>query len=318
MAVPAKEVDFPANDQQPIWLDNTRVLFSSQGSVRDRNANNEAQSQAGLYIWDIERQTVTKESRFQYLSHLCVNGRFMSYTPLTDEKKLGKRQVFIDDQQVDIPDTHWFNPVSCRVSATKPEWVVARDQGRAIVPLLEDHGYIDFGISGTASAVEEFPLQYYRPGDTQPIPLELKSRYVRSPAKYLPFLDAYALHSTSGHNSARPLWLLHPNGTVEQVFSPEGKAWAEQSFSWEVLTARGIIFGKVTHRGSEVKDSGLYLWQNRLLNQLMSGVFSLAVAVSPDGCKLAGIKKQLKRPLPEDGFYRLNIIKLCPGGEDVH
>jgi len=315
---PVTEVDFPANDQRPIWLDNTRVLFSSEGPVTERSPNKEPQERsAGLYIWDVEHNTITKEPRFNYLSHLCVNGRFMSYTPWTGGTKLDKRQAFVDGQQIDVPDTHWFNPVSCHILTTKPEWVVAYDNGRAIVPLLEEHGYIDFGISGTASAVEEFPLQYYRTGVTQPIPLGLRSRYVRAPAHYVPFLDAYVLHSSSGHNSARPLWLMHPNGTVEQVFSPDGKAWAEQSFSWEVLTKRGVVFGKITQLGSNIKDSGLYLWEDGTLTKLVSGVFSLLVAISPDGCKMAGIKGRPQRPLPGDELYRLQIIDLCQIGKDV-
>ena len=227
----------------------------------------------GLYFWDLKHETVTKESRFNYLGQLCVQGRHMSYVPASQEGKGTKRQVFIDDQEVKVPETYWFNRMSCQIHTTKPAWWI---EGRSTVPLLEEHGYIDFGANGEAG-IEEIPLQFYRPGVAQPIPLGVKSRYVRAPAQYLPFLDAYVLHSASGHNSARPLWLLHPNGTVEQIFSPEGKAWAETSFSWEVLTRRGVVFGKVTHRGNEVRDSGLYLWENGTLTQVQSGVFASEV-----------------------------------------
>lgn len=224
MTLPVKEVDFPADDQEPMWLDHTRVLFSG-GSASEYTADKYARmGTSGLYIWDIEQKTITKEPRFTYLGQLCVQGRYISYVPAAHEGKGTKRQVFVDGQRVGVPEAYWFNPMSCRIHTTKPAWWI---EGRVAVPLLEEHGYIDFGANGEAG-IKEIPIQHYRPGGAQPIPLSLKSRYVSGLVHYIPFLDAYILRSASGRLSAYPLWLLHPNGTVEQVFSPEGKAWAKR------------------------------------------------------------------------------------------
>jgi hypothetical protein len=304
MMVPVKEVDFPADDQQPIWLDNTRVLFSG-GSERERSPDKKARAGTpGLYIWDLKHETITKEPRFNYLGQLCVNGRFISY------HEGGRRQVFVDDQPVEVPNTYWFNPKSCRTHTTKPAWDV---DGRSTIPLLEEHGYIDIGGKGQEMS-SNVPWLYYRAGREQPVPLGLGSYQINSSIKYYPFLDAYLLEATRAALWAPALWLLHPNGTVEQIFNPEGKAWAKQSWSWLVLTKRGVVFGKVTHRGSEARDSGLYMWENGTLTEVLGGVFASGVAVSRDGCKLAGIKKRLERPLPGNELYRLQIIDLCRGG----
>jgi hypothetical protein len=111
-----------------------------------------------------------------------------------------------------------------------------------------------------------------------------------------------------------PLWVLYPNGAVEQIFNPEGQAWAKQlSWSWLKLTKRGPVFASLfPHGPHHVADVRLYVWAGRVRTRVAEGYFTMH-AVSPDGCKLAVIKSRLERPLPLAEYDRLQIIDLCQG-----
>jgi hypothetical protein len=176
------------------------------------------------------------------------------------------------------------------------------------VPLKEEHGYLDRGIDGE-DQIKNFPIVYHRTGIAEPIPLGVGSQQVEPRVAFYPFVGAYLLRGVSGTLNAPPLWLLHPSGTIEQIFSPEGKAWTKQVWSWLLLTKRGPVFERNNNRGEEVRDSGLYLWDGQALTRLAAGVFSWG-AVSPDGCKLAVTEDRLH----VEERYRLKMIELCRGG----
>lgn len=323
MPVPIKEVDFPAENWKPYWLDDSQVLFRGFTGVEPDPTPQIGQGKKvrllnqGYYVWNIEQGKVTRDARFDHAHPECINGQTKSYVlRYSSDGKPSQRQAFIGDQEMALPDQVWVNPVSCRASTTKPAWAVANDNGREVVPLLEEHGYVDRGIR--SKRTEVFPVFYYPFGAESPISLRMDTRQVEKRMAYAPFLNAYVLEGSRGRITAPPLWLLHPNGTVEQIFSPEGKAWAEQSWSWVVLTKRGPVFGKITYRGDQVRDSGLYLWENGTLTKLLSGVVSDRAAVSPDGCNLAFVFSRIERPLPGGQLFRLQLIDLCQGGNDGH
>ncbi|HJT21644.1 MAG TPA: hypothetical protein VJ746_14295 [Nitrospira sp.] len=311
-----KEVDFTAKSLGPLWLDNSRVLFSGHSK--------EEGPPTGLahryYVWDIDRATLTREAHFDEASRPCVHGDYLMYSVQTPDGKRKKRLAFFKGQPVEVSQEEgiWFNPISCRPSATQPPpWIVNGHTTTSKIPLLEEHGYIDRGTDGQ-DQIEEFPLLYYRSGVARPISLGLTSRHTEPHVSYMPFFDAYLIEGARGRLTAPPLWLLHPDGKVEQIFSPEGKAWATQTWQWVVVTKRGLVFGKVTYRGDQVRDSGLYLWESGTLTKLLSGVVSGGAAVSPDGCKLAYIFNRIERPLPSEELFRLQIVDLCQGGTNVH
>lgn len=318
MTYPIKESSIAASNRQVSWLDNTHVVFHGFTGGEGSPGHESPLTNRGAYVWDLDRETVTREARFDSAGRICVQGDYLSYSVSAGDNKSSKRVAFLKGQQIELPQGVWFNPMSCRPSVNQPPpWVVDGHTSTSKVPLLEEHGYIDRGIDGQ-DRIKDFPLLYYRPGAAQPIQLGLISRLVEPHIKYVPFLDAYVLEGSLTRASARPLWLLHPNGTVEQIFTPEGKAWAELSWPWEVLTKRGPVFASLHHpRGPHSADAGVYLWVGGVLTRVAEGFFTLH-AISRDGCKLAVIKSRPERPLPTAELHRLQIIDICNGGQDVH
>lgn len=312
MRLPIKVADFPAEDWAPIWLDNSRVLF--RGGTRS-----EALPQGVFhrhYVWDVAQSTIAREARFDQASVICAQGDHLSYLVPDAEGKQGKRVVFINGQQIKLPEDFWFNPMSCRASTTKPAWAHAREAGRTVIPLLDDHGYIDFGIT-SREGIEESPILYHRSSMAQPIPLGLCSRYVPSRVRFVPFLNAYLLESVNEGISPNLLWLLHSEGNVEQIFSSESQCCKETAWSWMDLTKIGVVLGKVRPRADQARESGVYLWANGALTKLVSGVASSGAAVSPDGSKLAFIFDPQDRASQGEKLFRLQILELCQGDADV-
>ena len=315
MPYPIKEAA-SAGNRDIAWLDNTRVVFHGATGGEGSPGHESPVTNRGTYVWDVERGTATREPRFDRADPpICSRGPYLSYIEHAEDLKSAKRRAFESGQEIILPEPgkFWSNPISCRTYTTKPWWVV---EGRATVRLLEEHGYLDRGVKDQ-DRTTDFPLLYYRTGAAQPLPIELGSMQVDPTVRYAPFLDAYLLEGQRGALWAPPLWLLHPNGVVEQIFNPEGKAWAKQSWSWVVLTKRGPVFGKITYRGDQGRDSGAYLWENGTLTQLENAVLTLH-SVSPDGCKLAVIQFRPERSIPPAELHRLQIIDLCNGGKNVH
>ena len=312
--LPVKEADFGVRDQQPFWLDNTHVLFrgytGSEGVLgKDFRYLNEA-----WYVWDIEGGTVSKDTQFEAAGPECINGHTKSYVlRYPTDNETPKRQAFVNGQKNTLPDRTWLNPISCRLSSTEPSWVV---KGRATRPLLEEHGYLDRGEYGE-DYQRNFPLLFYRLGSEQAISLGLGSLQVERGVRYYPFVEAYLLHGNMNTYKAPPMWLLNPNGTIEQIFNPDGKAWANKSWSWFVFTKEGPIFASLHSASPHSEEAGLYWWNGKFLVNIRQGYFSWGV-VSPDGCKMAFSAHNRGKDVPLVSRNRLQIIDVCQGGEHVY
>ena len=312
MTFPVKEAAISAEDTpfSLYWLDNTHVLFRGFTGAERGPGKEVRLLDLGFYVWDIEHDTVTKDARFEHGGPVCINGHTKSYIlSYSLDGKTSKRRAFVGGQEISLSDQVWVNPISCRASTTEPPWVV---KGRAIRPLLEEHGYLDRGIFGEDRR-SKLPILYYRTGVTQPISLGLQSRHVEPLVTYYPFADAYLIKGEQTTPDAPPLWLLHPDGTLEQIFSPEGKAWAQIGWTQFLLTKRGLFFISRRHPGlGDIGQAGLYSVQGTKASRVLETVMSWAI-VSPDGCKLAFIKDRWDPNLRADERYRLQVIDVCQG-----
>ena len=318
--LPVKEAAITAHDKPSYWLDNTHVLFwgftgvepgpgVQIGPGKEVRLLNE-----GYYVWDIEQNTVTKDARFEQSHPLCINGHTKSYVfTYSPDGKTSKRRAFVDGQEIALPERTWVNPISCRAATARPPWVV---NGRATRPLLEEHGYLDRGIFGE-DRHSHSPILYYRTDVSEPISLGLEGRHVDPLFTYCPFADAYLLRGGIGTYHAPLLWFLHPTGTVEQIFNPDGKPWANYSWSWLALTKRGPIFASLHTASSQSSEAGLYLWDGKILMNIRRGYFSWGV-VSPDGCKMAFSAHNRGKDVPLVNRNRLQIVDVCQGGEHVN
>jgi len=322
---PVKEAAISGGRTQPYWLDNTHVLFRGFTGVepgpglqigpgKEVRLLNE-----GYYVWDIEHDTMKKDVRFEHAYPECINGQTgAAILRYSLDRKDWKRQAFVDGKEIPLPAQSWVNPISCRVSTAKPAWVVAySEQKRAIVPLLDEHGYLDRGEYGE-DRQKNFPLLYYRSGSDQAISLGIGSQEVVPNIIYYPFVDAYLLRGDRSTPDAPPLWLLQSNGKLEQIFSPQGKGWAQIGWTHFFLTKRGLFFISRSHPGlGEVGKAGLYHVQGENLTRILAYVVDWGT-VSPDGCKLAFIKDRWDASLRGDERYRLQVMDLCEGGNHVN
>jgi hypothetical protein len=311
--VPIKNAPFGAEKRELVWLDGFHLLFRGFQGGEGPVGHETPLRDGGAYIWNLDQGTATRAPQFDRATDVCSREPYLAYTDQIGEQSW-KLRLFENGKEIALPDKYWFNLMSCRFHAAQPPWSV---EGRVTIPLLEEHGYLDRGIYGQ-DTFTKFPLLYYRPGAVDPHSLGLDSMQVARPVRYAPFLDAYLLEGTKGL-WGRPLWILHPNGTVEQIFNPEGQAWAkEASFSWLELSKRGPVFASLSPKSKlQAADAGLYLWANGVLMQVAEGYFTMH-AVSPDGCKLAVIKSRPERPLPAVELHRLQIVDLCEGETHVH
>jgi len=318
--VKVSESPISADDRQPLWLDNTHVLFLGFTGREIGSGKEVRLLNHGYYVWDIEQNTVNKDARFEHAHPECIS-RLSNYYVIryAADGKSWKRRSFVDGKEVLLPDKTWVNPFSCRVSTTEPSWVV---KGRATRPLFEEHGYLDRGPHGEESRSKE-PILYYRTGVTEPISLGLESRVVEPFVTFYPFVGAYLLQGIRGTADITSLWLLYPNGTLKQIFSPKGKAWAESQatgqkeiFSWAPphLTKRGLFFVEVSVPkvdGSE--KAGGYMLDGETPRRVVQGHLSWGT-VSPDGCKLAFSVHKWGEHVPDDQRFKLQVIDVCQGG----
>lgn len=317
MTYPIMEAAIAADDRQPFWLDNSHVLFRGFADVERNTGKVSRLINPGYYVWDIEHDIVMKDARFEHAHPECINGQTRSYVlRYSQDGKSSKRQFFVNGEEVVLLDPVWVNPRSCRASTTAPPWIVDGHTSSSKVPLLEEHGYIDRGPDGEDRR-SKLPMLYYRSGSTEPISLGLESRYIEPRVTYYPFVDAYLLQGDRSTFNAPPLWLLHPNGTVEQIFNPEGKAWAKQSWSWLLLTKQGPVVASLLPDGPHSADAGLYLWEGGVLTRVREGFFSWGT-VSPDGCKLAFSANKRGKDVPFEDHFKLQILDVCRGGSDVN
>jgi len=322
--VKVSESPISADDKQPFWLDNSHLLFLGF-TGRERGSGTEVRLlNHGYYVWDIEQNTVKKDARFEHAHPECINAQTKAYViRYAPDGKSWKRRAFVDGQEVPLPDQSWVNPFSCRVSTSEPSWVV---KGRATWPLLEEHGYLDRGPYGEDSRSKE-PILYYRTGVTKSISLGIETWRINPFVTYYPFANAYLLREWKSTSDAYSLWLLYPDGRVEQIFNPEGKAWTrsqgagrKETFSWAPfhLTKRGVFLVEASvpkEDGSE--KAGGYIVDGEIPRRVVQGHLSWGT-VSPDGCKLAFFARKWGEHVPEDQRFKLQVIDVCQGGGHVN
>lgn len=192
MTVPIKEADFSAEDASPRWLDNTHVVFWGYPATEDPPHDRSHRD----YVWDYNRGIVTKDPRFEHGSPRYINTQTRSY--------IIDRTLFLNGEQIEIPNGVWINPMSGRPAATQPPpWVVDGHTSPSKIPLLEEHGYLDRGKEGL-DVFEDSPLLYYRPEAAKPISLGLMGRQIEPQVRYAPFAGAYLLSGFGGHLAVPP------------------------------------------------------------------------------------------------------------------
>ena len=324
---PVLDSKFSAAEAKLGWLDNERVMFHGYdiGKMTQPGPGEGHPTAAeGLFIWDTVKGTVTKYWDINGPVPLCVFRGQVFFSKKLKEKEntwlvvsgpLGK------EEQKEVSDGVSMNGHSCRVTDQRPSWM-KEDKHRRL-PLLEKHGYLDFGIPiWVDPSGEATPIVFYRPDSKNSVELPLTGLQVQVHTTYFEFADAYLLKGEQRTPDVVPLWLLKPDGTVTQLLEPKGREWERIGWTGFVWTRRGVFLISRTADGyAAAGKSGGYLLREGNPERLIVGLLD-NVAVSPNGCRVAfvhvlhsqaGADSAKGLRAGKSGSRTLKIIDLCKG-----
>lgn len=323
---PILDSKFPAAEAKLGWLDNEHVIFHGYevGKVGEPSPDDEhPMAEAGLFIWDTVKGTVTKYWDIDGPVPLCV---FRGQVVLSQKLK-GKENTWLmvsgplgkEEQRV-VSDKISVNGHSCRVSDHKPSWM-KEDKHRRL-PLLEEHGFLDFGVPiWVDPSRKDTPITLYRPNHEKTVELPLASGQVQFQTTYVEFADVYLLKGEQRTSDAVPVWRLSPDGTVTKILQPKGRDWERMGWGSVHLTKKGLFLVGGRAGYDTVGTAGAYLHANNRPLRLIPGLV-WNESVSPDGCKVAFVHvlhsqagaesvKALRTGKP--GTRTLKMIDLCKG-----
>jgi len=332
-----KDSGVPASsDGAVIWLDNQRVLFYRLKVVE----KNEGITLESL-VWDAATGSVGPYPPLQGTAKICVHGDFISYIrrkPGTEKEwllvygKVHDGQI-VEEQVRSLPNQYQVHPFSCRYYDVPPPWVV---KGREIAPLLEEHGYLDWGPSVGSVDREESskntPLTLYHPGAAGGVQLSIGRQQVRTYGlSYGPFRKAYLISSVRYRDpvtgvvqhvegswpkgKSLPVWWLTPEGKTTEVEIPYAP-FMSRGYRQFLAVKEGIfVRSNALAVGGGAGDAGGYLVQEGTIRKLITGLLHNP-AISPDGCKVAFVHDPYDTEFPKDRAGRITVkaIDLCEGG----
>jgi hypothetical protein len=315
---PIKDSKFPAAEAKLGWIDNERVIFHGYepgkfGTKSPRDGH--VYDITGLFVWNTTTNVVSKHASIEGLTSLCVHAGEVTFAKegMLVSGKLG------EEQQTPFPKKHWFNEISCRYYTERPYWSEEGRRGRGF-PLLEEHGYVDFGEQSMDPAKAR-PLVLYPPGTKDGVVLPLNSYQVEVPPVYVEFTDAYLLRARQFTSDAVAAWLLKPNGTVSKIFEPQGQAWERIGWGGMHLTKRGLFLVGGRAGYDTMGTAGGYLLADKHPQRLIVGLV-WNESVSPDGCKVAfvhvshsqaGADSFRALQAGKSGSRTIKMVDLCKG-----
>lgn len=322
---PILDSKFPAAEATLGWIDNERVMFHGYdvGKMTQPGPGDGHPTAAeGLFIWDAGKGTVTKYWDIDRPVPLCLFQGQIFFS-----KKLKKKEdswllvsgPLGEEKQKTVSGGVSVNGHSCRVSAQRPSWM-KEDKHRRL-RLLEEHGYLDFGISSRADPSKASPVMFYQSGKKHAIQLPFTGEQIRLHVAYFEFDDSYLLEGQMQTTYAAPIWKLKPDGTTTKILEPSGEPWERLGWGQYNLTKKGLFLAGGSGLYDQVGTTGGYLFSGGKPARLITGL-TRNISVSPDGCKVAFVHvlhslagaesfKALRQGKP--GTRTLKMIELCAG-----
>lgn len=324
---PIKDSKFPTAEAKLGWIDNGRVIFHGYEVGKFGKPSPEdghPLAETGLFIWDTERDTVTKYWEIDGPVPLCVfQGRIFFSTKLKEKenKWLVVSGTLGKEEQKTVSGNVFVNGHSCRVSDQKPGW--AKEDKHRRLRLLEEHGYLDFGIPSRADLSKASWIMLYKSNKKEGIQLPFTGEQIRLHTTYFEFAGIYLLEGQIETTYAAPIWKLESDGAVKQILKPTGKAWERIGWGGYSFTRKGLFLsgGRGEYAGVGTRGGYLLKLGGESPSRLIEG-FVKNEAVSPDGCKLAFVHvlhsqagadsfKALREG--QAGTRTLKMINLCEG-----
>jgi hypothetical protein len=294
---PIKDSGFSAKDagyhSAISWLDERRVLFEGHEGDKPRSVEAQQAVQWGLFIWDVEANTVQKYK--VPAEGLCYHDGFIKYFTrgpdgewMLMKGEMGNEQPYPGSFYHDTDRSRYsINEYSCRLNE-RPKSMI----GRAWVPLLEEHGYLD---RGPQKGPKSEKMLFVPADGSQPLELPFDRTKGRL-SDYYAFSNSYFFSgkfSNSGRFGTSP-WR---EGSCDHVwdFTPDGKTTSQclpyyeqlgTASKYAIKTALGIAM--VSHDSDRYGPgkSGIYLYRDGEYERLIAG-HTENHDISPSGCRIA-------------------------------
>ena len=319
------------------WLDNDTVVFYSEqrAQIKPGTQGPPPVHEAGYYVWDTAKGTVSKDSSLEDAAKVCVQGNVVTFLRKshTDEKKwLVVTREKGQETVTPLMKTEWFNRFSCRYYQEAPEWAILNHE---TLPLMEGHGFLDWSSEQEVQPRQNRRIVFCQHGHDEGIKLSIRMRQVfRSTVRYAPFKDAYFLYPIAyvdpqteqespvglwPEGKPVPMWWLAPDGkvTTEEVpYMPFMRSGSRGFFP----TREGVfMYTHNTDGLGKPGDAGGYISQNGKVMKLTTGMVE-QVSVSPDGCKVAFIHDPYDTMYGKDRLNRITVkaTNLCQETDHVH
>jgi hypothetical protein len=306
-----KDSGFPASSQHRIyWLDNERVIFTGyEIDLEKIDKQGKYGREQNIYIWD------TRENRRSvYVKNAslgCYFRGYIRYSILEGPSKkglMGQERIYLDlhyskdtweGEPPEWEDGVKTHPITCKSY---------RSRGMDFVPLLPEHGHLEFRRSVQSSENNPNYIVWHLNNDEaagRVLPV-LIGEVLGSQLLYIEFLNAYVMSA----GIANGFWLLMPSGEVTKVILPDIKG----GWRYFMPTRTGIFASGGTINVKRENDSGsrgAYWVEGNTVHKIVSG-FVQAMKVSPDGCKVAFVRE------PHDNLatanrITLHLLNICPG-----
>jgi len=313
-----------------VWLNNQRVMFV--GVVRDDP------SSRGLYIWDVAARTVQQYSQhtefcfaddYIFAQQIQTGLNYLTVRPIR-YGRLGNEQ----DDTCDMSTRrgcHGFLNMSCKPRASFGPAPFGKEAVYAI-ELRNGDGVIVNPVALSRAmdppqSVEAQRRYFSRPNllvskrypEGRPLPITAVDELSPWSTSYSAYAKRYVfvterpndgqvgLITTWPRGRPEPIYLMDIDGNVEKVLVPSRSDWNKIHLA-QVATP-GIVFWGIGGHANEW--GGLFLYTEPDLFALDRGKLE-ALAVSPDGCKVAYAVFTDFGKTPTN-FARIKFIDFCAG-----
>jgi hypothetical protein len=309
---------------QPIfWLDEDRILYRGYEPSGNevRGADGKTTSKLGVYVLDVRTNRNTRHA--DLYGYLCYRDGFVRYFARSDptlqtqvwrEGRFGEEKEVIYEGRPKIRGLR-ISGLTCRDYQAG----VYGDYEGLRIPLLDQHGSIEYGRRKGPGSKEELPPRWLSSDGGTQVALPFTTVGI-SPSwiRYYEFANVYTIgyappqqsSSKWSASSQHRIYVLSTAGKVSEI-SISGGGWGEQRLSAFALTLAGVlVYGGELRRYKDPGTVGIYLVSGGTSRKISSGLLH-ALGVSPSGCRVAvAMQTYVKSPDPA----LIRIVELCGGG----
>jgi len=283
--------------------------------------------ETGIYIWDVYKNTVKKHAEEGKLN--CYFNDHIFYFSHSEHDKEGRRINFFKSGKFGEEEIYgvtvykrgdklfrkkpfkWArNKFSC-----KKNYVPEGMKNKIWIPLLEKHGYLDFGKKGNGMNSNDNVFLHMVNGKVHKLNF-LKKDISTQKSQYAEFKKQYFFWDLITSNEQREIWKKNKCTNGWWINPETGNSYSEciPYAPWGAShnitpTKNGLFLTKYNYVGNNPKDSGGYLYTDNQFKKIITGRVR-QVKASPDGCKIA-LTHQLGSHTDLKVKLTLKVVNIC-------